>query len=159
MPDEFQLTLEEKEIETVLRSLRPAPARLKLAAEPVDGAPARRAPFPRLRSWHVAAAAAIAFVLAAWLVVHRRGELSDQLKRHWAVIEKKFIDPQTQQPVQPVQPPTLLAYRMALAQSAGHFDALLARQASAASASQGQSSPATVLTPWNADLYPSRGEL
>jgi hypothetical protein len=156
MSDEFQLTPEEQEVETVLRSLQPAPARLKLAVEPGNVRATRRAALPRLRFWHVAAAAAIAFVFAAWFVVHHHGDLSNQLKRHWAVIARKLHG---ERPPQAITPPTLLAYRMALVQSPDHFDAMLARQASATSASLDQSAPATVLTLWKSDPYPSRGEL
>jgi hypothetical protein len=156
MPDELQLTPDEQDVETALRSLRPAPARLKLAVEPADVRVTRRPRVSRLRYWHVAAAAAIAFVLAAWFVAQRRGNLFNHLKRHWAAIDHKLHGDPTPRPP---QPPTLLAYRMALAQSPDDLDALLAQHASMANASLNPSPPATVLTPWNADLYPSRGEL
>jgi hypothetical protein len=155
MSYEFQLTPEEKEIESALRSLRPAPARLNLAVQPVGADATRRAAFPKLRYWQVAAAAAIAFVLAAWFIAHHHGDLFNHLKRRWAVIDQKLHGDRSPQPL---PPPTLLAYRMALAQSPDHLDALLARQAAATSASRDQSPPATVLL-WKAEPQPVRGEL
>jgi hypothetical protein len=134
MSDKNELTPAERELETALRSLRPTPARIGPAAAVVA---AGRSTSPgRLRYWHVAAAAAasIAVVGGAWLALGPRGDM-------------------------PIDPPTVMAYRRALAQSPAELNNLLDRQATTGLAADDHCAPVGVSTLWNADLQTSLGEM
>ena len=154
MSDEDELTQAERELEAALRSLRPTPARINAVAAAL--AAGRRTAPGRLRFWQIAAAAAaIAVVGGAWLTFGPRGQMPDIVERHAPVIGPDLaaaID-------LPLEPPTLLVYRRALAQSPAELDALLDRQATTGASPDNRLTPVGVLTLWNADFHPSLGEM
>lgn len=152
MFDEDPLTPAERELETALRSLRPAPARIDLtAARAAHLATANgRAADRRKLFWPMAAAAA-ALVAAgsAWLTLRW-----DPSPTKFNPPKGNFIAVQLQR-----QPPTLLVYRQALAQSPDVLNELLDRQAIAGNVSNRGVAPVGVVTVWSADLYSQLGEM
>jgi hypothetical protein len=122
--------------------LTPAERELETALRSLRPTPARIGPAAavvaagRLRYWHVAAAAAasIAVVGGAWLALGPRGDM-------------------------PIDPPTVMAYRRALAQSPVELNNLLDRQATTGLAADDHCAPVGVSTLWNADLQTSLGEM
>jgi hypothetical protein len=158
MSDEDELTPAELELETALRSLRPTPARINPVAASIAGRrTARRRTVPgRLRFLQIAAAAAaIAVGGGAWLALGPHGQMPDRVERQPPVSE-----PDLAAAIElSLEPPTLLVYRRALAQSALELEALLDRQATTGATPDNQFRPASVLTLWNANLHPSLGDM
>ena len=145
MSDEDQLSPAERELETALRSLRPTPARIN----PVVAAHAagRRTAPVRSRFWQVAAAAAlIAAVGGAWVMLGPRGQLPDRVERQTLASEL------------PLEPPTWIVYRQALARSPAELEALLDLQGMSESA-RDQFTPVGMVTVWNANLRSLPGEM
>jgi hypothetical protein len=150
MFDEDQLDPAERELETALRSLRPTPARLDRVA--VVSADCRTA---RSRWWigSIAAAAAVIVVGGgAWLALSPSGQISESPDRRVAVNEHLHAPAREI----PVEPPTLLAYRRALARSSAELEALLDRQATMG---MPPANSVVMLNPWNTDLHSSSGEM
>jgi len=149
MFDEESLSPDERELETALRSLRPAAARIDVAGPVTRSGRGDR----RRRSWPIAAAAAAVLLgLGAWLVVRPSGE-------KWGGAEHEVAVNSGQDAVAAeiwVEPPTVLVYRRALVRSPAELDALLDRQARSGNASQ---NAGVTLTAWKADLHSSLGEL
>ena len=126
-------------LETALRSLRPAPARIDPVAAALE-AQRRTAPMRR-RVWQVAAAAAlIAAIGGAWLTLARRGEVENLA----AAIDS------------PVPPATMLAYRQALFRSPADLGKLLDLQATS---QRDQLMPVGAVTVWSASLRSLPGEM
>jgi hypothetical protein len=152
MSDEDQLTSAERDLERALRSLRPTPARINpVAAALAAGRRARPVP---LRFWQFAAtAAAIVVGGGAWLMLRPREQMPSR-------IEHPIFEPELAAVTgSPLEPPTLLVYRRALAHSPAELDDLLDRQATTGARPDNQFTAAGVLTLWNADLHPSLGEM
>jgi hypothetical protein len=149
MFDEDQLDSAERELETALRSLRPTPTRIDLVSVVSTGHRTSR-----IRLWvgSIAAAAVIMVAGGAWLALSRSGQIHENpghrvpANNHLNASALKI----------PVEPPTLLVYRRALAQSSGELEAILDRHAT-----MGMSPENTVvmLKPWNFDIHSSSGEL
>jgi hypothetical protein len=144
------LNPEERELESALRMLRPAPVRFDVADAAMSS---RRRNACRFRLWPVAAAAAAVLLgVSAWLVLPWGEERSRDGFRPVALGEHDR-DPASEIPA---EPPTLLVYRRALAGSPDQFESLLDRQARAGTASQNGK---VTLTAWKADLHSSLGEM
>jgi hypothetical protein len=167
MSHEDPLTSAERDLEAALRSLRPAPAQVDVAAA-ADAAshraPSQRLPRRRLRLWHIAAAAAVVVVAGAWLKFSDPQHWPHFIHSHLKQVEKTLIairDPRASEArTAPVAPPTLMSYRQALTQSPAELDALLARQSATGAAPQRSRAPAAdVLTLWNANLNSQTGEM
>ena len=152
MSDKGELTPAERELETALRSLRPTPARINPVAAAL--AAGRRTSPVRLRFWRIAAtAAAILVGSGAWLTLRQREHMPDR-------IEHPAFEPELAAVTEsPLEPPTLLVYRRALAHSPAELDDVLDRQATTGARPDNQFTPAGVLTLWNADPRPSSGEM
>jgi hypothetical protein len=103
--------------------------------------------------WRIAAAAALVAVGGAWLAFGRRGSDVERAARSLpAPSDRIVID-------LPTQPPTLLAYRLALAQSPAALDALLNEHATTSVAFDAEVTPVGVFTYWNSTLRSSLGEM
>jgi hypothetical protein len=154
MSIEDELTPAERELEMALRSLRPTAARINPVAAAL--AAGRRTAPDRLRFWPMAAAAAAVVIGGgAWLTLALRAPMQDRVERHAIVIEPNLAaDDQS-----PLEPPTLIAYRQALARSPAELDALLDRQATTGVTPNNQFTPVGVLMLWNAAPNASRGEM
>lgn len=159
MSDEDELTGADRELEAALRTLRPAPARISPVAatrgvgkRSVVGRPWSRASVRRL-----AIAAAIAAVVGAWWLSGLHRNLPRFVHQHMAQLEKKLIA--FHETAEPPTPPTLLAYRQALAQSPDELDALLARQGAVAASPSTQFTPVGLPTLWNPDASRSLGKM
>jgi hypothetical protein len=88
----------------------------------------------------------------AWLALGPRGQMPERVERQAPVIERDGAGEI------PVEPPTLLAYRRALAQSPAKLESLLDRQAMTGATPDNQFSPIGRLTLWDAN-HPPLGDL
>jgi hypothetical protein len=154
MSDKPQLTAAERDVETALRSLRPTPAQIDPLAATI--AARRHNARKRLRLWQVAAAAA-AIVIGAgtWLAVKPSRDIGDTARRQVDANDRHDaigID-------LPVEPPTLLVYRRAMAGPPEELETLLDRQARSGSAPDNEIMRVSMLTLWNSDLHSSTGEM
>lgn len=153
LPDE--LSDVELRFEQSLRTLRPAAARLDVAAA-LAAAPNRRSTRRRTQLRQAAAAAAVLVAVGVWWTL-ARGPNRNDLATH---------DPRTKPaPVSPVptppahQPPTVMAYRQAFAHSPAQLDELLDRQITTRAASQTSPTPVDVLSLRHAEFLFSTGVL
>jgi hypothetical protein len=107
-----------------------------------------------LRSWHFAAAASIAIAAGTWWMLAPHSGLLERIVPEAPLMEPDFSasDDRT------IEPPTLLCYRKALAQSPVELDELLDRQATTTTALPDQVTPA-MLTRWNDGLHSPLGEM
>lgn len=159
MSDKDELTDADRELEAALRTLRPAAARLDFvgAAGVAERRSAGGRPRGRTLVRRFAVAAAIGAIVGTWWLSGRGGNWPRFVHQHMAELEKKIIA--LHETSQPPAPPTLLAYRQALAQSPAELDALLARQGAIAAAPSGQFTPVDLPTLWNPDASRSLGKM
>jgi len=153
MSDEDQLSRAEREFEAALRSLRPTPARI----DPMSAAIGRRprAVRSRLQLWQLAAAAAaIVIVGGTWLALRPSGQVPD-IAAHKAPMNERQV-PATESPV---ELPTLLVYRQALARSPAELESLLDRQARGGSAPNNETMRVGMLTFWNTNSHLQKGDM
>ncbi len=124
MRETDELTAAELRFEQALKSLRPTAARIDPLAAAL--AARRRASRRRVRLWQTAAAAiTIAATGGVWLALGLRGQGPSRIEAPEVSAGLRFaaiVDPD-------VEPPTMLAYRRALAQSPAEFDELLDQHA------------------------------
>lgn len=156
MSDVDQITDAERDLEAALRSLHPAPARLDVAAAGRVAA-ARHAAWRGRRTRRVALAAGIAAVVAAGAALNWHGRQLVRVHQRFYQWQQQLVALGEAPPR--AAPPTLLAYRRALAQSPAELDAMLARQAAAGGAPSGHVVSAGLPTFWNPDASPFPGTL
>jgi hypothetical protein len=147
MFEQDSLTPAEQELELALRSLRPAPARIDLTAALAAGP---RTAARRKQLWTMAVAAtALVAAGSAWLALR------------WDPSPTNLAAPKDNVVAVPWQnePPTLLVYRQALAQSPEALNELLDRQAIAGHAFNREVTPVSMASLWNAELYSQVGEM
>jgi hypothetical protein len=150
MSDEEPLEPADRRFENALRSLRPVPARIDLAAI----AACQRVHFRRVRLWRIAAAIAL-LAGGSWIVMGLREHNRQVLERFAAVSEPDNV----LESENPVELPTLLTYRRALNVSPAEFDAVLERQALLGTTPENTATPVAILALWKADLHTSSGEM
>jgi hypothetical protein len=150
MSDEVDLNCAERELEAALRTLRPAAARIDLAAAALEAE--SRTTAKRFPAWRLAAAAAL-IAIGAWLAFGRGKLPQDGIAHDEPIGKPNHIV----SPVSSVAPSTLLAYRRALAKSPAALEAMLDRETSAARPQRLES--VGVRTLWSADLPRSLGDL
>ena len=159
MSDQDNLTPAERELESALRSLRPTPARINpvAAALAAGRCTADRRAAPVLwRHWQVAAVAAtVAAAATAWLTLAPRTDAPDNVVQHAPVIAPNVAVASRV----PVEPPTLLVYRRALAHSPAELNELLDRQATLGAEPHDQFTPVGVYTLWKTDLNSPLGKM
>jgi hypothetical protein len=154
MSDENQLNSAEREFETALRSLRPTPAQI----EPMAAALATRRGTgrSRLRIWQLSAvAAALVIGGGTWLAIVPSGQISNGIDHRGLMNERTdgaVIE-------MAVEPPTLLAYRRALARSTEELETLLDRQVASRSTPRNEVMRVGMLTLWSTDLHSLKGEM
>ena len=157
LPD--NLTPAERELESALRSLRPAPVHINpVAAGLAAGRRTadRRTALAPWRHWQVAAAAAaVAAAATAWLTLSPRGQSPDNVAEHASVIAPNRAVASNA----PTEPPTLLVYRQALARSPAQLNELLDRQATLGATPHEQFTPVGVYTLWKTDLNSPLGKM
>jgi hypothetical protein len=136
----------ERRFEQALKSARPAPTRVDATAAVREAA--RRSARRQVRRWQTAAAAAVVLAAGTWAMLARHAP------PHRPDRDAPGAQLVAANESNPTPPPTLLAYRRALAQSPAELDALLDRQVGAGCSSDNQIMPAGVMTLWNAK-FPS----
>ena len=147
MSDEDQLTPNERDLEQVLRSLRPVPARL----DAVAAALAAHRRQPRRQAWlRLAAAAAIIIAIAGWWSLDRLSPDAQPPGTGSATSVAEL-------PV--VIPATELVYRRALLESPAQLDALLDRQATLGGSPENKISPVGAALIWGATSQLSTGAM
>jgi hypothetical protein len=149
-PDE--LNDAERRFEHALKSVRPAPARIDATAAMREAA--RRSTRRQIRRWKTAAAAALVIAAGTWTLLARNVPPPHRIDRGAPSAQTIAASGSA-----PTPPPTLLAYRRALAQSPAELDALLDRQVGAGRSSDNQFMPAGVMTLWNANLHSPLGTM
>jgi hypothetical protein len=147
MFDEDQLDPAERELETALRSLRPTPPRIDFV---VPVSTSRRT--ARNRLWFSSMAAAAVIGGGAWLALSPLEQIAESPEHR--VPPNEHVNASALEI--PVEPPTLLVYRRALAGSSGELEALLDRQATIGMSPE---NAVVMLKPWNTDLHSSSGEM
>ncbi len=154
MSDEIKLTPAERELETALRTVRPAPAHIDLAAA-AQSARGRQAVATRRMPRRLAVAAALAAIVAgAWIAQqayhHMHNHFADH---HRPPVEHELVIAATD------GGPTVLAYRQAIAQTPEALDALLEQQSRAGHSSVESLAPFGASSLWKTALQPTEGTL
>jgi hypothetical protein len=153
MSDQSELNRDERELERALRSLQPAavhfdPMAAALAAE-------RRAAQQRVRIWRAAAILGAVVAGGAWLAFGSRDVPQPPFHRTSpAPAPRRIVVVERS-----IEPPTLLAYRQALAQSPAALDALLDAHALTGVAPGFEVMPVSVFRYANANLPASLGDM
>jgi hypothetical protein len=161
LPDE--LNDAELRFEQSLQTLRPVPVRLDVAAA-LAAAVNRRNARPRTQLRHAAVAAAVLVAFGAWWTSARGpnpNALATQPRTKPAMASPVPAPPVPGSAVpasRANQPPTLMAYRQALAHSPAQLDELLDRQ-SATTALQTSPTPVDVFSLRHAEFLSSTGAM
>ena len=155
MSDKSQLNPVEREFEAALRSLRPTPARIDpLAAADAARRGTRRR---RLRMWRLTAVAAVLLIGGGtWLALVPSGHISNVID-HRGLMKERNDDGAAIEMA--AEPPTLLAYRRALARSPEELETLLDRQVASRSAPENEIMRVDMLTLWSTGLHSAKGEM
>jgi hypothetical protein len=148
MQNQNELTPAERELEVVLKSLRPVESRI----DPVAAALAakRRASRRRVRLWQAAAAIGgfAVWMAAGW---QAPGPINGGTGSE-TTVEMAALD-------EPVEPPTELTYRRAMLRSAAEFDALLDQHAMSGGMLDVDVPSVEAATVWEVGLHSSIGDL
>jgi len=153
MSDEERLTPAERKLESALRSLRPEPAQIDVAA--VALAARGRSKRTRKRLWQTAAAAVVMAIAGGTLLFQAPPKQAQNgVGRQTAEIETGLVI--ATKPSVPAQ--TWAVYRQELAKSPAELEALLDRQAISLSALGGQRRSLGMLTVWDPQLHSLIGE-
>lgn len=153
LPDE--LNDAELRFEQSLRTLRPALARLDVAAA-LAAAASRRAARRRTHFWQTSVAAAVFVVVGAWWMSSHRPNPGD-FATHDRPENPTVISPVSLPPV--VEPPTLMSYRRALAHSPAQLDELLDNQTATHIVPQTSPTPVDVFSLRHAEFPSSTGAM
>lgn len=153
MSHQSELNNDERELETALQSLRPAPVQF----DPVTAAlmAERRAARRRVRVWQAAAAVALVSAGGAWIALGPRGADRTPVNQKLPSSARRL----TSLTNRASEPPTVATYRRALAQSTAALDALLDAQAITGGGQGFETMPVSVFVYGNPNLPASLGEM
>ena len=151
--EEDGLTPADRELETALRSLRPTPASLNLAATAL--VISHRSADTRRRRWQMAAAAATIILGGGlWIGSRSNEQLLDRSNRNAPTRDPNLIAVRIS-----LDSPTLLTYHQALGRSPAELEHLLDEQSTTFAGPNVPFTHGSLLTLWNAKLQTSQGAM